>query len=75
MNGCDEEDIGYAPPLSLWRLVEQHVDEYERDEVKSMLGNGIVEETLELHDELGAFLGIWQDCRHNTVQVLIEING
>jgi len=58
--------MGYSPPLSLWRLVEQHVQTHERDEIKSMLGVGVVDETLELHEELHAFLEIWRDCRCNS---------
>lgn len=61
--------MGYSPPLSLWRLVEQHVQTHERDEIKSMLGVGVVDETLELHEELHAFLEIWRDCRCNSQKV------
>lgn len=63
--------MGYSPPLSLWRLVEQHVQPHERDEIKSMLGVGVVDETLELHDELEAFLEIWRDCRCNSQRVSV----
>ena len=42
----------YEPPLSLWKLVEQHVPDHEREEIKSMLGESIVDQSLELHDEV-----------------------
>lgn len=73
---AEADASGYNPPLSLWRLVEQHVEVHEREEIKSMLGGGVVDETLELHSELEAFLDIWRDCRHNadTVPWLTQIN-
>jgi len=65
-----EADLqGYTPPISLWKLVEQHVDDHETDEIKSVLGADLVDETLELHTELNAFLEIWRDCRKNTDEV------
>ncbi|XP_067928818.1 coiled-coil domain-containing protein 24-like isoform X2 [Watersipora subatra] len=64
-NSPDADVVGYNPPLSLWRLVEQHVSVNERDEIKNMLGGGVVDETQELHDELQTFLDIWRDCRQN----------
>ena len=42
----------YEPPLSLWKLVEQHVPYHEREEIKNMLGESIVDQSLELHDEV-----------------------
>lgn len=56
----------YMPPLSLWRLVEQHVPPNEQDEIKSMLGESIVDQTLELHNEIHLLLEIWQDYRDET---------
>jgi len=57
---------GYRPPLSLWRLVEQHVAVHELGEIKNMLGEDIIEETLELHMEIEALLDIWRDCREQS---------
>ena len=42
----------YEPPLSLWNLVEQHVSPYEQTEIKNMLGESLVDQTLELHGEV-----------------------
>lgn len=65
----EDDIVGYSPPLSLWKLVEQFVDEHEREEVKSMLGVGMVEEILELHNELQAFLEIWREFRQQSTTV------
>ena len=43
---------GYEPPASLWGLVENNVPESERLEVKRMMGESLVEQSLELHDEV-----------------------
>ena len=42
----------YEPPLSLWKLVEQHVPYHEREEIKSILGESVVDQSLELHEEV-----------------------
>lgn len=39
-------------PLSLWKLVEQHVPGPEQWEVKNMLGENLVDESLQLHAEV-----------------------
>ncbi|CAH1774305.1 unnamed protein product [Owenia fusiformis] len=58
----------YSPPLSLWALVKQHVPPYEQEEVKSMLGESLVEQSLELHEEVDTLLDIWRDFRDETTQ-------
>lgn len=42
----------YEPPVSLWKLVEQYTPEYERQEIKVVLGESLVEQSLELHEEV-----------------------
>jgi hypothetical protein len=42
----------YELPLSLWALVEQYVPDNERDEVKNILGESMVDLSLELHVEV-----------------------
>ncbi|CAG5117785.1 unnamed protein product [Candidula unifasciata] len=60
----------YSPPLSLWRLVEQHVPEHEHEEIKSMLGASLVEQSQELHEEIEMLLDIWREMRgENTESV------
>ena len=44
----------YSPPESLWELVRLHVQESEQDEIKSLLGESLVDQSLELHQEVGA---------------------
>ncbi|GFN90775.1 coiled-coil domain-containing protein 24-like [Plakobranchus ocellatus] len=61
----------YTQPLSLWRLVEQHVDPHEQDELKDMLGISLVEQSLELHDEIDMLLEIWRDIREETNDNLV----
>lgn len=56
----------YIPPLSLWQLVEQHVSPNEQQEIKNMLGDSLVDQTLELRDEINLLLEIWQDYREET---------
>lgn len=56
----------YQPPLSLWKLVQQHVPEHEREEIKSMLGESLIDQSLELHEEVDTLLEIWRDYRDET---------
>lgn len=59
----------YEPPLSLWKLVEQHVPYHEREEIKSILGESVVDQSLELHEEINILLEIWRDYREETSRV------
>ncbi|RUS82618.1 hypothetical protein EGW08_009611 [Elysia chlorotica] len=56
----------YTPPLSLWKLVEQHVELHEQDELKDMLGCSLVEQSLELHAEIDMLLEIWREVREES---------
>lgn len=51
---------------SLWRLIEEYVPESERIEIKEALGEDLVDETLDLHNEASTLLEIWQDYREET---------
>ncbi|XP_060075904.1 coiled-coil domain-containing protein 24-like [Ylistrum balloti] len=57
---------GYNPPISLWQLVEQHVPKHEQDEIKNLLGESMVDQSLELHQEIDVLLEIWRDYRDET---------
>lgn len=46
----------YQPPISLWKLVKQFVPEHEREEIKSMLGESLIDQSLELHDEVISYI-------------------
>lgn len=72
MQSAGADLMGYSPPLCLWKLVEQHVPSHEREEIKSMLGVCTVEETLDLHNEISAYLEIWRECRQFTEMVRTE---
>ncbi|KAJ8306152.1 hypothetical protein KUTeg_016697 [Tegillarca granosa] len=56
----------YEPPLSLWNLVMQYVPEHEQEEIKNMLGESLVDQSLELHSEIDTLLDIWRDYRDET---------
>ena len=42
----------YEPPESLWKLITSYVAESEWEEVKFMLGEDLVEQSIELHQEV-----------------------
>ncbi|PFX15094.1 hypothetical protein AWC38_SpisGene20700 [Stylophora pistillata] len=51
---------------SLWKFIEEYVPESERIEIKEALGEDLVDETLDLHNEASILLEIWQDYREET---------
>ncbi|XP_033111029.1 coiled-coil domain-containing protein 24-like [Anneissia japonica] len=53
----------FEVPLSLWKLVQENVSQEEQQEIKNILGESEVDQTLELHSEVEALLEIWQDFR------------
>ena len=59
MESCPTPDMGvacpYEPPDSLWNLVEKSTPPHEREEIKRMLGVDLVEQSIELHEEVGNF--------------------
>ncbi|KAI0243133.1 hypothetical protein LSAT2_008231 [Lamellibrachia satsuma] len=64
-------DIGvqpYEPPTSLWSLVVTFVPEHERIEVKNLLGESLVDQSLELHEEVNTLYGILQEFRADALQ-------
>ncbi|XP_053395659.1 uncharacterized protein LOC123525787 [Mercenaria mercenaria] len=56
----------YQPPISLWKLVKQYVPDHEREEIKSMLGESLIDQSMELHEEIDTLLEIWRDYREET---------
>jgi len=44
----------YQPPLSLWQLIECCTSSHELPEVKRLLGESLVEQSVELHQEVRA---------------------
>ncbi|XP_031564912.1 uncharacterized protein LOC116300225 [Actinia tenebrosa] len=51
---------------SLWRLIEEFVAEPERPEIKEVIGEGLIDETIVLHEEATSLLDIWRDYRDET---------
>ena len=43
---------GYEPPISLWDLVQQYAPPHEHGEIKTMLGESLVDVSIELHSEV-----------------------
>lgn len=56
----------YEPPISLWELIKSYVPEHELQEVKNILGESLVEQSIELHQEVETLLDIWRDYRNET---------
>ena len=42
----------YEPPISLWELIKSYVPEHELQEIKNILGESLVEQSIELHQEV-----------------------
>ncbi|KAK1165242.1 coiled-coil domain-containing protein 24 isoform X1 [Acipenser oxyrinchus oxyrinchus] len=63
----DDGDSGflntYEPPQSLWKLVEEYVPLAELPEIKSILGETLVDLSLEMHKEVETWLGIRRDMQ------------
>ena len=58
---------------SLWRLIEEYVPESERIEIKEALGEDLVDETLDLHNEVSRFTCFYFDIC--TCQTTPKQNG
>lgn len=52
---ADDDDLNtaYQPPPSLWKLIESYTSGHELPEVKRLLGESLVEQSQELHEEVG----------------------
>ena len=42
----------YQPPESLWQAITSYIAESEWEEVKIMLGEDLIEQSIELHQEV-----------------------
>ena len=54
---ADDDDTvctPYQPPSSLWQLIESCTSSHERPEVKRLLGDSLVEQSVELHQEVSS---------------------
>ena len=43
---------GFQPRQSLWKLVEDLAPENEQSEIKEILGEDVIDETVDLHKEV-----------------------
>lgn len=62
--------IGYYAPQSVWELIEERVPEHEREEIKRMLGYSKVEESLDLHKEVGYLKNPIKKC----IKTILNLN-
>ncbi|XP_030061215.1 coiled-coil domain-containing protein 24 [Microcaecilia unicolor] len=66
----DDKDSGFGeafePPLSLWKVVEEHVPASERPEIRKILGEHTIDLSLELHREVDTWLKVWHELRSGT---------
>jgi len=51
----DDSETSYHPPPSLWKLIESCTSVHELPEVKHLLGESLVEQSLELHQEVRGY--------------------
>lgn len=62
-----EEDRAYEPPESLWQFIRSLADSKELDVLKRIIGESLVETSLDLHNEVDTLLEIWRDYRNETM--------
>ena len=63
----------YEPPDSLWQLIKSSANENELDLIKRIIGESLVETSLDLHNEVDTLLEIWRDYRHETMTGIDEL--
>nr|XP_006825597.1 PREDICTED: coiled-coil domain-containing protein 24-like [Saccoglossus kowalevskii] len=64
----------YQPPPSLWKLVEENVSPEEREEIQEILGDSLIEQSLELHSEVDTLIDIWREFREETNSIVPKSN-
>lgn len=50
--GSEDNLYAYNPPTSLWSLIESQLPSHELEEVKTLLGESLIEQSKELHQEV-----------------------
>ena len=63
----------YEPPESLWQLIKSIANERELDVIKSIIGQAVIETSIDLHNEIDTLLEIWRDYRNETMVSLNQI--
>jgi hypothetical protein len=64
----------YEPPESLWQLIKSVANERELDTIKSIIGESLIENSIDLHNEIDSLLEIWRDYRNETNVTLNQID-
>lgn len=54
----DDQHMMYEPPASLWDHIKSCASHYELSEIKNLLGESLVEQCIELHQEVVIMCGI-----------------
>jgi len=54
-DGDEDVNTPYEPPPSLWQLIESCTSLHELLEVKRLLGESLVEQSQELHEEVRCY--------------------
>ena len=67
------ESAPYEPPESLWQLVKSVANERELDVIKRVIGESLVETSLDLHAEIDTLLEIWRDYRNETLTGMTQM--
>ncbi|ESP03339.1 hypothetical protein LOTGIDRAFT_237762 [Lottia gigantea] len=61
-----DDMVAYDPPESLWRLIEDHISPHENEEIRRMLGESLIEQSIDLHQEVEMLLDIWRSVREES---------
>lgn len=61
----------YQPPESLWQFIKSIANDKELDLLKRIIGESLVETSIDLHNEIDTLLEIWRDYRNET---LVSLN-
>ena len=64
----------YEPPESLWQLIKSVANERELDTIKSIIGESLIETSIDLHNEIDSLLEIWRDYRYETTVSINQID-
>jgi len=51
----DDTSAPYQPPPSLWQLIESFTSSHQLPDVKCLLGESLVEQSVELHREVSSY--------------------
>lgn len=73
MSSATSDLYAYEPPESLWELIKQNANECELDDIKTAIGETLIDTSIDLHAEVNTLLDIWRDYREETMDNLNHI--